>query len=78
MCVKVGHSTAVDVYQWLREVCSTRFINDLPAVLGSPGVVAQVDKSLFKYKPKVPDYTHSNNTNAHVLLSITEEGMGQP
>ena len=44
-CAKVALNTAVDVYQWLREVCSTRLIND--------GVVVQIDESLFKHKPKV-------------------------
>ena len=52
-CAKVSPNTAVDVYQWLREVCSTRLINDGPVVLGGVGVVVQIDESLFKHKPKV-------------------------
>ena len=52
-CAKVALNTAVDVYQWLREVCSTRLINDGPVMLGGNGVVVQIDESLFKHKPKV-------------------------
>lgn len=44
--------TAVDVYQWLREVCSTYLCNQT-IVLGGPGVVVQIDESLFSHKPKV-------------------------
>ena len=36
-----------------QEVCSTRLINDGPVMLGGNGVVVQIDKSLFKHKPKV-------------------------
>lgn len=36
-CAKVAPNTAVVyVYQWLREVCSTRLINDGPVILGGP------------------------------------------
>ena len=50
----VGKNTAIDVYQWLREVCSTRLINDGPVRLGGPGVIVQIDESLFRHKQKVP------------------------
>lgn len=50
---EIGKNTAVDVYQWLREVCSTKLIRDGPVVLGGPGIVVQIDESLFKHKPKV-------------------------
>ena len=46
--------TRGDVYQWLREVCTTRLIQDPPIVLGGPGKVVQIDESLFRHKPKVP------------------------
>ena len=48
----VSHKTAVDVYQWLREVCSTFLLSD-PMKLGGPGIVVQVDESQFSHKPKV-------------------------
>ena len=44
--------TAIDIYQWLREVCSTKLLSS-PIVLGGPGVVVQIDESLFRHKPKV-------------------------
>ena len=45
--------TAINVYQWLREVCSTTLINGPPILLGGPGKVVQIDESLFRHKPKV-------------------------
>ena len=51
---EVDKKTAIDVYQWLQEVCTTHLIQDLPIVLGGPGKVVQIDESLFRHKPKVP------------------------
>ena len=48
----VDRRTAIDIYQWLREVCSTKLLSS-PIVLGGPGVVVQIDESLFRHKPKV-------------------------
>ena len=45
--------TAINVYQWLREVCSSRLIRDGPACLGGPGRIVQIDESCFRHKPKV-------------------------
>ena len=64
-CVKVAQTTAVDVYQWFREVRSTRLINDGPIVLGGPGIVVQIDESVFKHKPKV----HTTETHTHTHTS---------
>ena len=44
--------TAIDIYQWLREVCST-WLLQAPIVLGGPGKIVQIDESLFRHKPKV-------------------------
>ena len=41
--------TACDIYHWLQEVFSTQLLQ----TLGGPGIVVQVDESLFKHKPKV-------------------------
>jgi len=49
---EIRRSTACDMYQWFREVCSTKLIAT-PIVLGGTGVIVQVDESLFRHKPKV-------------------------
>ena len=49
---EVDVGTAVDVYRWLREVCSTKLLG-MTITLGGPGVIVQVDESLFCHKPKV-------------------------
>ncbi|KAL5459762.1 hypothetical protein EMCRGX_G033133 [Ephydatia muelleri] len=49
----VNNHTSTNCYQWLREVCSTTLINNGPFILGGPGVIVQVDESLFRHKPKV-------------------------
>ena len=48
----IDSRTGVDIYQWLREVCSTKLLQT-PIVLGGPGVIVQIDESLFRHKPKV-------------------------
>lgn len=55
---KVGRDTAINVYQWLQEVCTTKLLG-MPIRLGGPGRV-QIDESLFRHKPKVNKYqSHS-------------------
>ena len=49
---EVNKETAIDVYQWLRETCSTTLVNT-DIVLGGNGVIVEVDESLFRHKPKV-------------------------
>ena len=50
---EVDRRTAIDVYQWLREICSSSLIHGPQIVLGGPGIVVQIDESLFRHKPKV-------------------------
>ena len=52
---KVNKDTAGAVYQWLREVCSTKLLNTI-IELGGPGTIVQIDESLFRHKPKVSRY----------------------
>ena len=47
----VDKRTAIDIYQWLREVCTTK-------LLSSHGVVVRIDESLFRHKPKVNEMTN--------------------
>ena len=50
---EVGEHTAIDIYQWLREVCSQTLLSDPPIILGGPRIIVQIDESLFRHKPKV-------------------------
>ena len=49
----VDKCTAIDAYQWLREICSSSLLRAPQIILGGQGVVVQVDESLFRHKPKV-------------------------
>ena len=49
----VDEKTAIQIYQYCRDICSWRLLNtDAPLMLGGPGVVVQIDESLFRHKPK--------------------------
>ena len=56
--IEVDKNTAVDVYMWLREVCSTE-LSATPIILGGPRVIVQVDESLYRHKPKVMCMLHT-------------------
>ena len=55
---EVHKGTAIDVYQWLREVCSTALVNT-HIVLGHTGTIVEIDESLFRHKPKVIKLMHN-------------------
>ena len=46
---EVSERMAIDMYGWYRDVCTL----SAPIVLGGPGVIIQIDESLFHHKPKV-------------------------
>ena len=46
--------TAIDRYQWLREVCSTKLLAT-PIKLGGHSTIVQTDESLFNHKPRYSD-----------------------
>ena len=48
----ISEKRCIDVYQWCRDVCSTKLLVN-PIVLGGPGTVVQIDESLFTHSPKV-------------------------
>ena len=50
---EVTEHTAIDVYQWLWEVCSQTLLNGPPIILGGQQTIVQIDESLFRHKPKV-------------------------
>ena len=55
----VSKTTAIDMYQWLREVCSYRLSHHDTLLLGGTGPgpiqthIIQIDESCFSHKPKV-------------------------
>ena len=49
---EIDTRTGIDIYQWLREVCTTKLLQ-APIILRGPGTIVQVDESLFRHKPKV-------------------------
>ena len=76
---EVKEDTACDIlYQWLREVCSTKLIS-MPIVLGGPGKIVQIDESLFHHKPKVGNHyicillVNSSLQNHRGRLTSTEK-----
>ena len=51
----VSRSTIVQLFQYLRDVCSWKLMSingPQQAQLGGPGVVVQIDESLFRHKSK--------------------------
>ena len=71
---EVTEATACAVYQWLREVCSTRLLHTTIR-LGGPGIVVQIDGSLMSHKPKVYIYHGVGVGHVHFLLSIIGIGV---
>ena len=64
----VDKRTAIYIYQWLREVCTTKLLSS-PIILGGPGVVVQIDESLFRHKSKVNEITDLVHILKLMLLS---------
>ena len=52
----MSERSAILVYQWFRDVCSTWLLAQ-PIQLGGPGVDVQIDESLYRHKPKASDFT---------------------
>ncbi len=52
MEIEIRTSTGRDIYQWFREVCSTKLMAT-PFRLGGTCVIVQIDESLFSHKLKV-------------------------
>ena len=63
----VDKRTAIYIYQWLREVCTTKLLSN-PIILGGPDVV-QIDESLFRHKSKVNEITDLVHILKLMLLS---------
>ena len=46
---EIGRLAAIDIFQWLLKVCSTKLIQSLVILVK----LYRVDESLFRHKPKV-------------------------
>ena len=66
----IDKNTACNVYRWLREVCSTKLLQ-MPIILGGPGVIVQIDESVFQHKVKVQIIYNCTNILLKILCSIT-------
>ena len=52
--VEITEKSAIQLYQYFRDVCSWRLVNHDPQiVLGGAGQVVSIDESLFCHKVKV-------------------------
>ena len=49
---QIDAGTAVDIFQWFRDVCTTKLLQT-PIILGGQGIVVEIDESLFRHKQKV-------------------------
>ena len=72
---EIGCPAAVDIYQWLCEVCSTKLIQSL-VILGEPGEFVQVDELLFRHKPKIIN-KHIKYSTLHNVPSM-QHNRGRP
>ena len=76
---KISEATAVQAYQYLRDICSWRLTNvDSPLLLGGPGVVIQIDESLFRHKPKVKHCRSSIYTFSGKCILSFQYHRGRP
>ena len=48
----VSQKSIIQIYQFLRDVCSAKLVALNGEKLGGPGVIVEIDESLFRHKPK--------------------------
>ena len=58
---EIHKGSAIDAYQWFREVCST----STPIILGGAGKIVEIDESLFRHKPK--EYYYIVHSSYNIL-----------
>eukprot|EP00731_Ephydatia_muelleri_P008965 Em0004g1303a len=70
--VKVGSATAVDWYNFIRDICIQFFI-DHPAVVGGPGKEVEIDESKFGKRK----YNRGRAVEGHWVFGGMERGSGE-
>ena len=73
-------STAVQTYQYFRDISWWLLNHDAPLMLGRPGVVVHIDESLFRHKPKVwySCMASSLSDCQHFYHDILQNHCGRP
>ena len=71
--VEVDKHTAIDVFQWFREVCLSSLMQGPQIVLGGPGTVIHIDESLFRHKPKVTETVQYILFRTIVVVTLHKE-----
>ena len=73
VCFKqVAAQTAVDWYNFIRDVCAQYFI-DHPAIIGGPGVKVEIDESKFGKRK----YNRGRQVEGHWVFGGTERITGE-
>lgn len=70
---QVTDATAVQIYQYFQDICSWKLLQDILLQLGGPGVVVQIDESLFHQKPKIYLSPLTFNNSVNILYRIIED-----
>ena len=67
---EVQSRTAVDNYQWFREVCTTKLLQT-PILLGGPGVVVQIEAQGIHFLKK----TTCNYLNKEIHVHVNGQSL---
>ena len=51
--VKIGINMGINYYQWCRDICSWKLIDEPPITLDGLGTIVQIDESVFTHQGKV-------------------------
>ena len=60
---EISEHTAIDIYEWIREVCSTKLLNEArlnpnSVERGCPGKIVQIDESMFSHNSRLVQKWH--------------------
>ena len=69
--VQVSEKSAIQMFHYLREVCTTKLLHT-PPQLGGPGVIVQLDESLFNHKAKHNRGRRADKEAEHWVFGIAD------